>query len=336
MFRKMSEPADGHLRVLRILKASPGKYVSGVDVAARLGLSRTAIWKHIRKLGSLGYLILTHPREGYQLVNTPDLLVSEEILPILPTSWLGRSFQHFMQIGSTNDEAMRLAVRGTPHGTVVVAEEQTRGRGRQQRSWLSPPGGGIYFSMVFTEPLPVREAPQSTLVATLALVRVLRQGYGLHPQIKWPNDVLLSGRKIAGILAEIQSDQDYTRFLVIGIGINVNQGARELSGPFRYPATSISMELGKPVNRSELLARFLAEFEGVYEEFVKSGFAGWLSEYEAASAILGKSIRIQRGQDEVEGIVSGFTAQGALKLLKHDGRTETIWVGDVTRIESFS
>jgi BirA family biotin operon repressor/biotin-[acetyl-CoA-carboxylase] ligase len=171
------------------------------------------------------------------------------------------------------------------------------------------------------------------MVAALALVKVLGKSYGLQASIKWPNDVLIDGRKVAGILADMQSDQDYTRFMVIGIGINANHQERDLAGPFRYPATSLAMELGAPVQRQDLLLNLLHRFEKEYDHFLKNGFGAILPEFERASAILGRQLQIQSGKEELSGMALGFTPEGALRLLKGDGREEKIWVGDVLRVE---
>lgn len=331
----MAKVHQMHLRILEELKANAGKYVSGNQLAAQLGLSRTGIWKHIRKLKSMGYLIVVHPKQGYQLCETPDLLVPEEVLPCLDTVWLGRSYYHFVQTDSTNERALHLAAGGAEHGTVVVAEEQLRGRGRQQRSWHSPPNCGIYVTLIVKNRLPLRMAPQCTMIASLALVRTLKKQYGLEATIKWPNDVLLGDRKIAGILAEMHSDEDYTRFVVIGIGINVNHRESDLEGPFRYPAGSLAIALRRSLSRKEVLCAFLGEFESLYEEFCAKGFAGFLSEFESVSAILGKWIKVLRDHEEISGTASGFTEEGALRIRKAEGETEILWAGDITRIEEY-
>ena len=322
-----------HVQVLQLLKEKMGSCLSGTTLASRLQLSRTSVWKHIQKLRALGYEITSHPKEGYTLTALPDLLIPEEIVPHLETSWLARDYHHYRQIGSTNDEALLLAVQGAEHGTVVVAEEQTQGRGRLQRSWLSPAGCGIYLSVILRNPLPVQEAPQAAMVAALGLVKVFRESYGLQASIKWPNDVLIEGKKVAGILADMQSDQDYTRFMVIGIGINANHAKHDLAGPFRYPATSLAMELGVPVQRRDLLLNLLQRLEREYEHFLKTGFGAMLPEFERASAILGRQLQIQSGKEELSGMALGFTPEGALRLLKGDGKEEIIWVGDVLRVE---
>ncbi len=321
-----------HWQILQLLKDQKGGYLSGSFVATGLGLTRTAIWKHIQNLRQMGYDIESHPKEGYRLLDVPDLLIPEEILPNLETQWLGRSYHHFSRVASTNDHALLLAARDAPHGTVVVAEEQTHGRGRLKREWLSASQKGIYFSMLLRTPLPIRIASQTTLVAALALAKAIRTRYRLPSAIKWPNDILIRNRKVAGILTEIQSDLDFTRFQVIGVGINANYTAAELGGPFRYPASSIAVELGRSIRRQELLLEYLHEFEREYSRFIREGFETLLTELERYSAVLGKTIRILRGEEELEGKVLGFTPEGALRLLTEDHVEKIIWVGDVTQV----
>jgi BirA family transcriptional regulator, biotin operon repressor / biotin---[acetyl-CoA-carboxylase] ligase len=329
----MSTTDKTQVHVLHLLKEKQGQYVSGTDLASSLKLSRTSVWKHIQNLRSLGYGLVSHPKKGYTLTGIPDLLLAQEIVPHLKTAWLGRSYNHYRQVDSTNDQALLLAAQGAEHGTVVVAEEQTKGRGRMQRSWHSPEGLGIYVSMVLRTSLPVQAAPQSAMVAGLSLVKVLREQYGLPATIKWPNDVLVEGKKLVGILADMQSDQDFTRFIVIGIGINVNHKEGDLGEPFRYPATSLAMELGVPIKRQDLLLNLIHRFELEYGRYLEEGFAAVLPEFERVSAILGKQLRIQSGKEDFSGKALGFTPEGALRLLKGDGKEEVIWVGDVLRVE---
>jgi BirA family transcriptional regulator, biotin operon repressor / biotin---[acetyl-CoA-carboxylase] ligase len=329
----MSATDRTQIQVLHLLKEKRGQYVSGAGLASLLKLSRTSVWKHIQSLRSLGYGIVSHPKKGYSLTEIPDLLIPEEIVPHLKTAWLARSYHHYRQIGSTNDQALLLAAQGAKHGTLVVAEEQTKGRGRMQRSWFSLAGSGIYVSVILRSPLPVQEAPQSAMVAGLSLVKVLREDYGLQATIKWPNDILVEGKKLVGILADMQSDQDFAHFIVIGMGINVNHRERDLSEPFRYPATSVAIELGKPIKRQELLLSLIHRFEMEFDHYLQNGFRAVLPEFERVSAILGKQLRIQSGREDLLGKALGFTPEGALRLLKGDGKEEIIWVGDVLRVE---
>ena len=319
-------------RVLAMLKEAAGGFCPGPEMAERLGLSRTAVWKHVRALKARGYAIESRSREGYRLSGAPDLLMPEEVLPALQTSWLGREYHYYPRTGSTNDEALRLARRGARHGCVALAEEQTKGRGRLGRSWLSAPGRGLTLSIVLTTALPVRDASQCLLVLALALVKVLLSRYGLPAAVKWPNDVLIGGKKVAGILSEMESEEETVRFIVIGIGINVNQRGEALRGPFRYPATSVAEESGKSVSRVELLASLLGEFEREYDRFLREGFAVFLPEMEAASGILGRNIKVLRGEEEISGLATGFTPEGGLEVLRDDGKREVLWVGDITTV----
>jgi len=319
--------------ILKYLKESPGRFISGADLADRFSISRTGIWKHIQKLKALGYEILSHPKEGYKLVEIPDSLTAKEVVPRLETAWLGKAYHYLEIVDSTNNYALQLASKGSPHGSVVVAEEQTQGRGRLRREWLSLPNRGIYLSLLLTNPLPLRVAPISTYVAALALAKVLRSKYGLPSAVKWPNDVLVRERKVAGLLTEMQSDQDFSRFIVIGIGINVNFSREEMAGPFRYPATSILLETGEPVKRQYVLVDFLSQFEKDYDNFATNGFSAISAELEDFSIILGKKITILCGEREISGKAMGFTPEGALLLLGSDGTRETVWAGDVTHVE---
>lgn len=306
--------------------------MSGPELASRLDISRTAVWKHIQKLSGLGYSIETHPKNGYQLTDVPDLLIPEEVVPALTTSTFGRNYHHYRQLGSTNDQAIMLAIRGAQHGSVVVAEEQTEGRGRLRRPWMSNASTGIYMSIVLRKCLPISDIQQSTLIAALSLTKTLRVHYELDSYIKWPNDVLIQDRKIAGILAEMQSDHDAAKFLIMGIGINVNHDIEQLQGPFRYPVTSLALELGKKIKRQGLLVSFLRQFETDYERLLLEGFGGFLFEFEQLSSLLGKTIDIRCRETTYSGRVLGFTPQGALRLLQEGKREKVIWVGDVTQV----
>ena len=321
------------LQILKILKQNEGSFVSGVGLAERLAISRPGVWKHINRLKEMGYDIRSRPRLGYRLVAVPDSLAHEEIVPNLKTQWLAHSYHYLRTVGSTNDYALLLAIEGAPHGTLVVAEEQTKGRGRLKRQWISYPNRGIYLSILLRNPLPVRVAPQSTYIGSLALVKMLREEFGITASIKWPNDVLINGRKVAGILTETQSDQDFSRFSVMGIGINVNHSREEMWGPFRYPATSIAIEVGFAVKRQRVLLQFLSQFERDYDHFLQKGLSVLIPEFEAHSEVLGKIITVVCGDREIMGKAQGFTPEGALLLLREDGSQETVWAGDVSHVE---
>ncbi len=330
---RMKPTKSTQLEILRILKENEASFVSGESLAERLGISRPGVWKHINRLKEMGYEIQSQSRMGYRLVAVPDSLAHKEIVPNLKTRWLGHSYHYLKTVGSTNDHALLLAAEGAPHGTLVVAEEQTSGRGRLRREWISYPNLGIYLSILLRNPLPVRIAPQSSYIGSLSLVKMLREEFGITASIKWPNDVLINGRKAAGILTETQSDQDFSRFIVMGIGINVNHGREEMAGPFRYPATSIAIEAGLAIKRQRVLLSFLDQFERDYDLFLKKGISVLIPEFASHSGVLGKIVTVVCGNREITGKAQGFTHEGALLLLRSDGSQETIWVGDVSRVE---
>jgi BirA family biotin operon repressor/biotin-[acetyl-CoA-carboxylase] ligase len=332
----LQRPSQTSSQILQELKRAPGTHVSGTSLASLLGMTRTSVWKHIQALRARGYKVETHPKLGYRLVDTPDLLLPETFLPLLRTERLGRVYHHLPQTTSTNDQAMAMALQGSPHGTLVVAEEQTHGRGRLQRPWASAPRHGLYFSLVLRGPFPFERAPQATMVAALSLTRLIRNSWALEASTKWPNDVLIQGKKVAGILTEAQSDPDQVHFLIMGIGINVNHTAADLEGPFRYPATSMALELGYTLKRPELLALYLEGLEVDYDKWMRGGFDSFSREWESTSWILNKTVRLQGSEGALTGQVVGFTSEGALRLLQHDGMERVIWAGDVERVEGIA
>ncbi len=329
----MSHADPNHWIILRMLKETPRSYVSGTLLASLLGVSRAGIWKHIQTLRSMGYEISSHPKEGYRLEALPDRLIPEEVILNLHTNWLGRNYHYHEEVTSTNDQALELASRGAPHGAVVVAEKQTAGKGRLSRSWESPFLHGLYVSLLLRLSIPTQEAPQCNLLAALAFTRVLSRYEGITVTIKWPNDVLINGKKAVGILTEMQSDQDMTRFLVVGMGLNVNHTAEDLDPGFRYPATSLALEVGHPVMRQALLIRLLSEFESLLDRYAAEGFSCFLEELEQHSYLLGREVLVQQPQGDLRGVVMGFTREGALRLKTADGNESVIWAGDVSRLD---
>ena len=208
-------------KVLELLRSAGDGYISGEEIAGRLGVSRTAVWKHIRALKAAGYEIDSHARKGYTLLEAPDLLLPQEIQPKLQTRIVGKNMIHYDDIPSSNNEAKRLAQEGAPEGTVVVAEAQSTGKGRLSRGWYSPARKGIWFSVILRPPFLPQEAPKCTLLAAVAVVRAMKD-MGFPVGIKWPNDVLYEGKKLVGILTEMSAEMERINYVVIGTGINVN------------------------------------------------------------------------------------------------------------------
>lgn len=309
--------------VLRSLKEAQAP-LSGESLAARLGLTRAAVWKRIQRLKSLGYAILGEPRRGYRLLNSPDKLWPGEILQGLRTRILRGPVHCFPTLASTNDLAKELGAKGAPEGTLVVAEAQTGGRGRLGRRWDSPPGVGLYASLLLRPSLPPLELPRITLTTAVAVVRALRRVIGLAVGIKWPNDLILQGKKVGGILTEMETETERIRYLVVGLGLNVNNPgfAAELAGG----ATSLAQAVGHPVRRLPLLQGWLEEFEVLYEGFLAGEFDRILREWQEYNVTLGRTVTVRQGLKQITGLALAVAPDGALLL-----QTET---GEVMRVTS--
>lgn len=319
----MPGPDNGLLELLNFLRETD-TFVSGEVLASHVGLSRAGVWKRLQRLKALGYVIEGEPRRGYRLVFAPDKLLPEEILHRLRTRTIRGPIYHFETVVSTNDTAKALGTQGAAEGTLVVAETQTGGRGRLGRRWLSPPGLGIYASVLLRPPLPPGELPQITLSTAVAVVRALTRAVGVTPGIKWPNDVILKGKKLGGILTEMETESDQIRYLVVGMGLNVNNPdfPPELAGI----ATSLLREEGRPFSRLAILQAWLEEFETLYQDFLARGFPDILEEWKQHSVTLGKYVAVRQGPRQVEGLAREIAVDGALVL-------ETAW-GEVVKVTS--
>lgn len=320
-------PDPGLLEILNFLREEE-KFVSGEFLAARVGLSRAGIWKRLHRLKALGYLIEGEPRRGYRLLAPPDKLLPEEIIYRLGTTTLRGPIYHFETIESTNDTAKILGAQGAAEGAMVVAETQTAGRGRLGRYWLSPPGLGIYVSLLLRPPLPPNEMPQITLSTAVSVVRALTRAVGVTPGIKWPNDLILKGKKLGGILTEMETESDQIRYLVVGMGLNVNNPdfPPELGGR----ATSLLREEGHSFPRLAILKAWLEEFETLYKQFLAQGFPGILEEWKQHSVTLGKYVAVRQGPRQIEGLAMEITAEGALVLETAWGEEVKVTSGEIT------
>jgi BirA family transcriptional regulator, biotin operon repressor / biotin---[acetyl-CoA-carboxylase] ligase len=253
------------------------------------------------------------------------------IPPLLHTRALGRELHAHDVIGSTNDEALRLARAGAPHGTLVLAEAQTAGRGRRGRSWLSPAAGNLYLSLVLRPNLPPQRAPELVPVVAVAAAEALRE-LGVDAAIKWPNDLLIEGRKVAGILTELSAGSERILFAVVGVGLNANGTSADLPEEIRPIATSVREALGREVSRADLVAAFLGRLEHWLDCHEAAGFAPVRERYRALSATLGRRVRLIDAEGEVEGIAEDVDEAGALLLRRDDGTLERARTGDVTSL----
>jgi BirA family biotin operon repressor/biotin-[acetyl-CoA-carboxylase] ligase len=320
-------PDQGLAAVLQVLRGARDP-ISGERLAGQLGLSRAAVWKRINRLKALGYAIEGSPRRGYRLLAVPDKLLPEEVLQGLKTRFLRGPVHHFETLDSTNDFAKELASREAPEGTVVVAETQTGGRGRLGREWNSPPGVGLYVSLVLRPMLPPMELPQITLTTAVAVVRAIRRVTGVAPGIKWPNDLLVNGKKLGGILTEMETESDRIRHVVIGLGLNVNNP--DFPPELAETATSLSQAVGGTLSRVDLLKAWLEEFEALYERFLNQGFPEILAEWKRHTVTLGRAVTVRQGPREISGQAVDVAPDGTLLIYTPGGEIVRVTSGEIT------
>ena len=311
-------------KILSMLKEVDG-FISGELIAERLGISRTAVWKHISELRRNGYNIESIPNNGYKFVAAPDLLLPDEIRPHLRTSFVGRAITYKTSLTSTNSLAKQLAAKNAPDGTIIIAEEQTAGRGRLSRGWFSPPRSGLWFSVILRPDffLPA-DAPKCTLLAAVAVSRAIAS-LGIEPQIKWPNDILYDGQKLVGILTEMSAQTDGIDYIVIGMGVNAN--LRRF--PAELNATSLALIKDASVNRAALLADILNELEDLYLTVKREGFAPVLDEWRKHSVTLGSEVNVIGQNENFAGRAVDIDEYGALLVDTPQG-IRRVLAGDVS------
>lgn len=320
--------------ILACLRDS-GDYVSGQQLCERLKVSRTAVWKVMGQLKEEGYVIESAPRRGYRLAEgSLEIYSGSEIESRLHTKWAGRPLLFYDETGSTNPDAKRLAEEGAPHGAVVVADRQTAGRGRRGRTWDSPGAQAIYFTILLKPAFAPEKASMVTLVMALSVAEAVEEISGLPTEIKWPNDIVVHGKKVCGILTELSMTPELNeiQFLVAGVGVNVNQERPEdFAEEIRGMATSLRMEAGRQINRAALLERILARFEADYETFEAALTLSFLkSRYEARLAGKGGAVRVLDPAGEYSGISRGITEIGELIVEREDGQCTAVYAGEVS------
>ncbi|MEN6621878.1 MAG: biotin--[acetyl-CoA-carboxylase] ligase [Smithella sp.] len=319
--------------LLTVLKRNREKWVSGEELAKQLSMTRSAIWKNIGILREEGYEIKSLPRLGYRLVSIPDLLLSREIRDGLNTTVFGkRDIIRYVSTDSTNNRAMELAARGTPEGVMVIAEAQLRGRGRLERSWFSPEKENIYVSFIVRPSLSPTEASRMVLLAVVAAADALIAATGLTAYVKWPNDILVGGRKIASVLLEMAVEMDAIDYMVIGLGINVNCPAERFPADLREKATSVLIETGKPFSRVFLLNRFLEFFEKEYNALRANGFQPVVNRWKTLTNMIGRKATIRTISGSYEGVITNIDYEGFLILRDDEGSEKRLFSGDITII----
>ena len=316
------------IETLRLLRES-GKNVSGQELCEHFGISRTAVWKMMNQLKEEGYEIEAVQNKGYRLLNEPDLVTKDELESRTHTKYVGQTVYYSREVDSTNTWAKRLAEESAPNGTLTTAETQTAGKGRRGRVWKSPEGTSVSMSILLYPDLEPAKAPMLTIVMGLAVVQGVQRALGVDTKIKWPNDAVLNGKKLCGILTEMSAQIDYINYVVIGTGINVNQ--MEFPEEIAEIATSLAIETGHPVNRAKVVAAVLEAFEEDYEKFLEAGDLSGLKEaYEAVLANKNQPVRVLDPKEPFEGVALGITPTGELRVQKEDGTIAEVHSGEVS------
>ncbi|TVY11647.1 biotin--[acetyl-CoA-carboxylase] ligase [Paenibacillus cremeus] len=316
-------------RLLELFEQAEGAFISGEDISSKLQISRTAVWKQVERLREQGYLFEAVSRKGYRLLAKPEKLDIARLLAGLQTERFGKTVKYYDQVDSTQTIAHALVQEGAAEGTLVIAEQQTAGRGRMGRKWHSPKGKGLWMSLILKPNLPLQLTPQLTLLFAVALCRTIRNVCSVEAGIKWPNDLLIHGRKISGILLESSAEDERLQHVVAGVGISVNLEKEDYPSELLSIATSLAIEAGHPIDRVELLCRFLLELEQLYGLYQEKGFGAIKLLWELLTVSLNRPIRCQTAQGVVEGISESIDDSGALMVRLPDGTLHRLYSGDV-------
>lgn len=311
-------------KILDFLKRK-SDYVSGDQVSHRLGITRQALWKHIQELKESGYDIVAVPHLGYKLVSSPDRLTPFEVSRRLNTKFIGRKVYYFDTVSSTMDAALELGIKGSPEGTLVLAEAQTKGRGRLGRNWFSPKYKGIYLSLILRPKILLNQIPLLTLMSAVSVCEAIKEKTGITAQIKWPNDILAHQKKLGGILTELNAEADLSRFVVVGLGLNVNNEKRAVVAG----ATSLREQKKEHINRIELLQEILRSIEANYVVFQEEGSQDIIDKWRDWSISLGRRVKVICQKQHIEGEAVDIDADGGLLLRKDSGIIEKFMAGDV-------
>jgi BirA family transcriptional regulator, biotin operon repressor / biotin---[acetyl-CoA-carboxylase] ligase len=317
-------------RLMELFEQADGAFLSGEQLSGVLGISRTAIWKQIERLKQQGYVFEAVPRKGYRLLSAPEKFPVAAFLAALRTERFGRQLKYTEEVESTQLVIQQLVQAGAEEGALALAELQTAGRGRLGRVWHSPKGKGLWFSILLKPDwLNLANTPQLTLLTAVAVCRAIRSATSLEVGIKWPNDLLIDGKKIGGILLEASVENGSLRHVIAGIGIGVNLAAEDYPPELLEKATSLSLAAGKKIDRSALLAQILAELEQLYRLYQAEGFAPVKLLWEALTVSLGRRIVCTTPQGQIEGLAECIDDQGALTLRMDDGSIRTVYSGDI-------
>lgn len=317
-------------QIISLLKKNKNEFISGEDISSVLGVSRAAVWKYMKAIKEDGYNIESVSRKGYKLISSPDLLTFEEISPYLNTYYIGKQINYFNSIDSTNNEAKKLAASGCSEGTVIISEEQTMGRGRLGRNWVSPKFKGIWMSIVLRPDIDPVNVAKITQIGAAAVLKAIKE-YGIDAYIKWPNDIVLNNKKVCGILTEMSGEINNVNYVVIGIGINVNIDKEDLPKEVKEVATSLKIEEGRNIKRKTLVASVLNNLEELYDEFVKNeDIKTSIDICRENSILIGKTIRIINRSSVIVAEAIDLSDDGKLIVKYEDGSIHEVISGEVS------
>lgn len=316
-------------KLLDAFSENENLYLSGQTLADVIGCSRTAVWKHIEELRKEGFELEAIRNKGYRIMKTPEKITADEIRLGLKTKFLGQTIHYEESVESTQRIAHRLAYENVPEGTIVVAEEQISGRGRMDRKWYSPKYTGVWMSIILRPNIPLAKAPQLTLIAAVAVVQTIEGLTGLSPEIKWPNDILINGKKMTGILTELQAEADRINSIIMGIGINVNQLLGDFPVELQSIATSIAIEKGSIHSRAAIIRSVLSNLEKLYLLYLEKGFYPIKLLWEGYAISIGKDIRARTLTNVIEGKALGITDDGVLRIEDKDGEIHLVYSADI-------
>ncbi len=322
----MSESLSDQL--LAQLRLQPQQSMAIETLIVTVNAERRQILNAVTELTALGYT-LQITETSIRLLSSPDCLTATEIKHKLTTEFIGTEIHAYQTLQSTNQTALQLASQGARNGTIVVAEQQTAGRGRLGRSWLSPSGLGIYITIILKPQFKTEQASGITLMTGLIVATTIEEQTGLPLAIKWPNDLLINGHKVCGILSEISADREKIEHLVVGIGININQSVADFPDDLRTTATSLQIATGRYINRVQLLQKLLLNFEKGYLLFMQSGLSPFLDQIKTKSSLIGQHIQIGYGEKSIEGIATDISTSGSLIVTTQSGQA-TVSGGEAT------
>jgi BirA family biotin operon repressor/biotin-[acetyl-CoA-carboxylase] ligase len=314
--------------LLTLLSQNATIVISGARIAREIGVSRSTVWRWVERLRELGVKVKGQTATGYFLEKVPDILTPDTLKHRLRGNLFGKRIYHFFKTDSTNRVALELGHAGEPEGALVLAEEQTAGRGRAGRTWYSERAAGIYVTVLLRPKLAPVQAPLLTMMAGLSAHAAVEATTGLAVDLKWPNDLLVGGKKLGGILTEMHAEPGQVRFVIVGVGLNINQ--ERFSGELANTATSLRLETGKAQSRMELLVRLLREFESDYNRLQREGVTSLVKRFEVVSSYAsGKRVRVTNGTESYLGTTAGLGPEGLLQVERDDGRVVTVVAGDV-------